>query len=237
MANIVVLDDDMDNLRHTCALVEQVAPKDAARKVYTATSPDELRSVVASIPHVDIFISDVMMPDDQPSGIDVVEQLFPASSGTQVIYVSGFLNQAMEVYRTEHLYFLLKPLDPEKLRDALQKAYAALSARAPRMLRITSDHKEHMIRANSIRYIESNLHKASVHCGATTYVTYAKLDDLQAQLPSSFSRCHRSYLVNLAYVSALDKQELRLHDGTTIPVSRQRTNDVKSDLLAFIAGQ
>lgn len=236
MATVVVLDDDAQNIRRTVELVKREASDDSAFRLFEATSIDQLLSLMLDIGHIDILISDILLGEGQPSGIDIVQRLFPASSGTQVIYVSGYLAQATEVYRTDHVYFLLKPLDPTKLRDALRKAYAALRPDPPRMLRIMSGHKDRLINPMAIRYLESNLHRVSVHCGKTVYVTYVKLDDLQALLPASFCRCHRSYVVNLAFVSSLGQSEASLFDGTTVPVSRRHARAVKRSMLAYASG-
>ena len=237
MANIVVFDDDATSLTHIHALVESCAPKGAAPTVLDVHSVSELLQIMAEGTHVDILVTDIMMPEGEPSGIEVVQRLFPPSSGTQVIYVSGSLEQATEVYRTNHLYFLLKPLDPDKLCDALKRAYASLPAKQPVMFHFTVGHKEQLVSVSSIRYLESSLHKVFVHCGKRTYETYARLDDLQSQLPEAFSRCHRSYLVNLAFVQSLTGNDLHLRDGTVIPVSRRRARQVQHDLLTFLSLQ
>jgi len=151
--------------------------------------------------------------------------------------VSGYLQQALQVYVTKHVYFLLKPIDPERLADALNRALAQLSRTRPAMLRIKVGHKEQLINASSILYLESRLHKVIVTTLAREVETYAKLDALQAQLPSTFSRCHRSCIVNLAAVRSLDENELTLHDGTRLPVSRRRMHELQHDLLTYISGR
>jgi DNA-binding LytR/AlgR family response regulator len=104
------------------------------------------------------------------------------------------------------------------------------------MLRIMSEYKDRLINPLAIRYLESNLHRVSVHCGKTVYVTYEKLGELQAQLPASFCRCHRSYVVNLAFVSSLGQSEVRLFDGTSVPVSRRHARAVRRSMLAYASG-
>ena len=237
MANIVMLDDDAASLAHTRELIETCVPADPGLTVLEARDLAEFKAILATGMHVDILVTDIMMGENQPSGIDVAGSLFPASSGTQVIYMSGYLTQATEVYQTDHVYFLLKPIDPEKLRDALRRAYEALPATRPAMLRIKTGHQERLLRASAISYLESALHKVQVHCGGQTLETYARLDDLQAQLPATFSRCHRSFLVNLAHVASLERDELLLHDGTAIPVSRRRAHQVQHDLLRHLSAQ
>ncbi|MDO5709006.1 MAG: LytTR family DNA-binding domain-containing protein, partial [Coriobacteriales bacterium] len=103
------------------------------------------------------------------------------------------------------------------------------------MLRVKAGHKDRLINISTIAYLESSLHKVIIHCRSNSFETYAKLDELQAQLPDSFTRCHRSYVVNLAFVSSLNEGELRLHDGTTLPISRRRAHQVQHDLLAYLS--
>lgn len=237
MATIAIFDDDVQSVATLRTLIQELAPLGTSNTILEATSYDELTALLDSGVHIDILIADVVMPEGEPSGVDVVERLFPPESGTQVIFVSGYLEQATEVYVTNHLYFLLKPIDPEKLSDALDKAFAALEKRRPSMLRIKVGHKERLINVSSISYLESSLHKVSVHTRTGVFETYAKLDDLQAQLPTSFTRCHRSFLVNLAYVTSVDEGELRLYDGTVVPVSRRRAKQMQRSMLAYLASR
>lgn len=237
MLAIAILDDLPSNLARTRELVEQCLPAATQASFIQASSPADLAASLASGAQIDILVADIVMPDGQPSGIDTVERLFPAGCGTQIIYVSGYLDQAPEAYRTPHVYFLLKPIDPDKLREALKRAIAALGSGRPAMLRIKTGHKDRLINVASISYIESTLHKATVHCRSGNFETYVKLDDLHAQLPGGFTRCHRSFLVNLAYVASLEDSELTLHDGTTIPVSRRRARQTQRDLLAYLSSR
>lgn len=237
MTTIVIFDDDRRSISLLRPLVEQEYPQSSPHTIIEATSLERLESILGTDVHVDILIADIVMPEGQPTGIEVVRRFFPPESGTQVIYISGYLEQAPEVYQTSHLYFLLKPIDRTKLRDALGKAHANLNRRQPPMLRVKTGHKEQLINISTISYLQSSLHKATIHCRNRNVETYARLDDLERQLPPSFSRCHRSYLVNLAFVSSLDERELRLHDGTILPVSRRRARQTQHDLLSYLSAR
>jgi len=235
MITLAILDDDPQSLSSLHSLVNQQLPEDLSFQVFPTSSQDELEALLKRGIQIDILITDVIMPEGQPSGIDVVQSLFPPECGTQIIYTSGFMEQALEVYATKHVYFLLKPIEPQKLSDALYKAIEALPRHAPSMLRIKTGYKERLINTSTITYIESRLHKATVYTHAAAYETYAKLDDIQQELPSSFTRCHRSYLVNLAFIISLNETDLVLHDGTTIPISRRHVKQVQRDMLGYLS--
>ena len=141
MITIAICDDDTHSLSCIHKLVEQALPEGLPHVIIDACGPQELHDLVCAGTQVDVLFCDVIMQEGQPTGIQMVSQLFPPESGTQVIYVSGYLQQALEVYVTKHVYFLLKPIDPERLADALNRALAQLSRTRPVMLRIKVGHK------------------------------------------------------------------------------------------------
>lgn len=237
VTTIVIFDDQPESIEELRGLLSEAIPESVPHRVLEARSLPELRSILNSDTQIDILLADIIMPEGQPSGIQVVQRLFPPESGTQIIYVSGYINQAPEVYVTDHLYFLLKPVEVAKLDHALGKALSALAHRQPTMLRIKVGHKLQLVNTARISHLESDLHKVRVHTRSQTFETYTKLDSLMPQLPSSFTRIHRSYAVNLAYVASLGENELRLHDGTILPISRRRAKAVQHDLMAYIAGR
>ena len=235
MRTLLLFDDDLQSTTRLRGLVEAYMPADVPFTILEASDLSALKRILATDIQPDILLADIVMPEGQPSGIDVVRQLFPPESGTQVIYVSGYLEMAPEVYATPHLYFLLKPVDPEKLSEALERACASLARRKPNMLRIKTGYKDRLINVSTITYLESSAHKVTVHCRGTSFETYAKLEDLLASLPRTFSRCHRSFAVNLAYVSSLDEDEVMMHDGTRSPVSRRKSRQTQRDLLIYLS--
>lgn len=234
MVHITIFDDNPQSIASLRTLVEANMPPSESCRVDCASTLEELYGFLDKGRQPDILLADIVMPEGQPSGIDIVRDIFPPESGTQVIYVSAYLAMAPEVYTTSHVYFLLKPIDPAKLSDALAKACVALKRHRPPMLRIKTGHKERLLNVATIAYLESRGRVAYVHCRGAVYTTYAKLDELLATLPPSFSRCHRSFVVNLAFVSSLDEDEAVLHDGTHVPVSRRRARQVQHDLLAYL---
>ena len=237
MISIVILDDIPQSAEDLRTQVERILPKGLPHRIITLTTLASLKAVLAAKEQIDILITDIIMPAGQPNGIDIVRSLFPQGSGTQVIYVSGYLEQSLEVYPTNHLYFLLKPVEEERLKEAIDLALSTIERQRPSMLRIKMGHKEQLINTATIVYLSSNLRKVTVHCKTNQFETYAKLDDLMPQLPECFVRCHRSYIVNLTYAVSLKEDSIQLYNGVTLPVSRRRAKEVQHALLARISGR
>jgi hypothetical protein len=57
------------------------------------------------------------------------------------------------------------------------------------------------------------------------------LSRMEAQLPKIFFRCHRSAIINIAYVDSVDKNRLLTTTRLALPVSRSRLNLLKQMLM------
>jgi DNA-binding LytR/AlgR family response regulator len=235
---IVVFDDELESSTILRQMVDGLLSQEMNYDIIEINDLSSLARFLKDGNRVDILVTDIVMPESSVDGIEVVKRLFPAESGTQVIYVSGYIDQSLEVYPSNHLYFLLKPVDEDRLREALSLALAALNRRRPTMVCIKVGRREQLINTSTITYLSSDLRKVTVNCrDATKHETYARLDELQPQLPVNSVRCHRSYIVNLAFISSLDERMLTLVDGTQIPVSRRRVKEVQRALLERISGR
>lgn len=169
----------------------------------------------------DILFLDVQLGLDGKTGIDLVGELLAPDSRTQVIYVTGYLENAPAAYHTRHTWLLSKPVDPAELDAALAKAVSELERVAWQPLVVRVKGASVKVDPSSISYVESSRRKAVIHADGRTIEAYAKLDDLERLLPSAFARCHKSFLVNMGRIEKVEASELVLLDGTRIPVSHR----------------
>ena len=193
--------------------------------ILTFQSVPDLESFQAHHGPVDICLMDVRMDDAGrfSDGIEAVSRLFPEGCGTQVIYVTGYVEYATPVYETPHVYFLLKPVQAEQLYAALGKALERLASQTGAYLPVTCGGAVRRLPVGKIIYLESNRRKVIVHMVDDTVETYAKLSDFEDQLPPNFVRSHMSFLVNMNYLEWVDGKTATLSTGIQLPVSRQRS--------------
>lgn len=135
---MAVVDDD---LRQCRILADMIADAPfSSFDILTFQSVPDLESFQAHHGPVDICLMDVRMDDDAgrfSDGIEAVSRLFPEGCGTQVIYVTGYVEYATPVYETPHVYFLLKPVQAEQLYAALGKALERLASQTGAYLPVT----------------------------------------------------------------------------------------------------
>lgn len=88
----------------------------------------------------------------------------------------------------------------------------------------------HTLLPVEILYATSNDKESIIYTGAGSFLTKYSLRELEELCPFLL-RIHRCYLVHTTYVKAIQRYDLTLHDGTILPVSRDRYMAVKKALL------
>lgn len=168
------------------------------------------------------------------TGIDVVARLHELGLTAPVVYMSGYSSCHTAVYRTSHVCYLQKPFGRAEVAEALRYAIEARERWAASPVRLRVGTSERVLQPGEIFYLESRLRRLCVHTEHEEFETYGKLGDLLRSLPAQFVRCHQSFAVNLDHVEELTAEELRLTNGSSVPVSRRWRQQVRESLFAHI---
>jgi len=186
----------------------------------------------------DLVFLDIQMP--KLSGFEVLELL--GDRAPAVIFVTAYDEYALKAFDVHAVDYLLKPVEPERLAAALERAgervgaaaadagALAAAARPPgrpleRVL-FREEGRVHVLAAERIDYVEAQDDYLMFASAGKRYRRQQTLAELESQLdPERFVRVHRSYLVNVERLSRLDLYSKDswiavLSDGTRIPVSR-----------------
>ena len=164
----------------------------------------------------DIFLINIQL--DGSSGIELGRQLMQAHSQIKIIFISGYVRYAPEVYEVPHVYFVWKPDLEVRLPQALQAA-----CRESRRSVLPLNWKGHkkFIFMDEIMYIERELRKSRIVLPECEHYVYMTLEELMERLQEQrFIRIHKSYIVNFDYIGEFCRQMVVLRDGTQLPVSR-----------------
>lgn len=175
-------------------------------------------------PGIDILISDTVLAEDdeEPTGIDLVREHVPVSGDTQIIYATEHAEYATKAYQTRHVYYLLEPIVQGELDDALSCAVHNLHAIVNRPISVRCGGKIQVVFPHRVAFVESDRRRCHIHMGDESLTTYATLDALAHELPSTFVRCHKSFLVNMRFIESVEGSVVKLFTGETLPVSQKR---------------
>ena len=90
------------------------------------------------------------------------------------------------------------------------------------------------IRKKDIIYLESEAHKILIHTLQGDRIVYDKLDSYEQRLEKTFTRVHKSYLVNMDWIYSISSKELLLKNQVKIPVSRSKYQQVKEHYFNYV---
>jgi two-component system LytT family response regulator len=235
-----------------CVLVDDEAPaRERLRDLLGQASIDvevagEAGSGKEAVPLIhetrpDVVFLDVQMP--VIDGFEVVELLVPPRP--HIVFVTAYDEHALRAFEVHALDYLTKPVRLERL-DRTLAHLAGLAAprdlsalgrlRAGGELQRLTLHgggRLHVVPVGSVRFFEAEEKSVFAALKEGKLRTDFGLDELETRLdPQRFLRIHRSYIVNAAAVRELvpwfsGTWQVKLDDGTQLPVARRRVAAVK----------
>lgn len=175
----------------------------------------------------DILLLDIEM--GAMDGVTMAKELRKSNDTVQIIFITGYSDYISEGYEVAALHYLMKPVNEEKLCLVLDRAAEKL-AKNERVLNFEVSGEMVRVPIYQIRYADVLGNYVTVH--ALTDVTVKMtLGELEKQLDERFYRVGRSALVNLTQISRVTRAEIRLNDGTAIPLPRGAYDGVNRAII------
>lgn len=202
----------------------------------TFTDPVQAVSAMAEI-KPDLVFMDIQMPD-----LNELELARLIPEDTRIIFTSAFRQYAFESYEVEALDYILKPIRYQKFLEAVSKAEKWMANRPEKSRRsafIKTEREYRNIEFDQILYVAGMKDYVLIYLASEPepIVTHITLKAIEEKLPSDmFMRVHRSYIVALDKITAIDSCGDILIDKISVPVSdsyrKEIEKHVKENLLA-----
>ena len=164
----------------------------------------------------DILLLDIEM--GAMDGVTMAKELRKSNDTVQIIFITGYSDYISEGYEVAALHYLMKPVKEEKLWSVLDRAAEKL-ARNETVLNLESGGEMVRVPIYQIRYAEVFGNYVTLHALSDVTVKMT-LGDLEKQLDERFYRAGRSVIINLTQIGRVTRTEIRLTDGTAIPLPR-----------------
>jgi len=184
---------------------------------------EALAAIPTAMP--DLVFLDVQMPECD--GFELLERLGSAPAFS-VVFVTAYHQHALRAFEVGALDYLLKPFDDRRFMQVLERVKAR--RRQPHeTLRfiVKNGNTIDIVKLADIDWIEACDYYSSLHAGGKTHMLRRSLAELEMQLQQhAFARIHRSAIVNIERVRALEiradgEYEVVLEDEQRLRLSRR----------------
>ncbi|MDT8321609.1 MAG: LytTR family DNA-binding domain-containing protein [Xanthomonadales bacterium] len=201
--NILIVDDETPARDRMRRLLEDLGDCVVAGEAGSAAAALECIGVVRP----DVVLLDISMPG--MSGMSLARVLLEGGASPAVIFCTAYQDQALQAFDVEAVDYLVKPVRPERLHQALEKARRFLGASGDRQeevfLRSTVGGNVvltplHLV----ICLLSEDKYTTVIHEQGSTVIDDS-LTELEQRFPMQFFRIHRNALVSRKHVRGLKR--------------------------------
>jgi two-component system LytT family response regulator len=204
---------------------------------------DEAANADEGINKIDTLQPDLVFLDIQMPGKTGFDMLAELERAPHVIFTTAYDEYALKAFEVNALDYLLKPIEPKRLADAMQKLHVAetkenhlvpenfnqsILTEADQVF-VKDGERCWFVKLSDIRLFESVGNYAKVFFGANKPLILKSLNALEERLdPKTFFRANRKHIVNLRMIEKIEPYFnggllLELKGGEKIEVSRRQT--------------
>lgn len=214
---VAICDDSNADRQYVLNMVDHWAAT-AGHVVHTDTfiSAENFLFHYAEESDYDILLLDIEMGD--VDGVTMAKEIRKNNDTVQIIFITGYSDYISEGYEVAALHYLIKPVKEEKLCSVLDRAAKKLS-RNEKILNFEIGGEMVRVPIHQLRYADVMGNYVTLHA-KEEYTVKMTLGELEKQLDERFYRAGRSVIVNLSAITRVTKNEIRLSDGTAIPLPR-----------------
>lgn len=225
MLKIALCDDEEEQRSALCEMVHDFAKErpELAVKLSVFSSPRDLLAV-AEEEGFHICLLDVVMPG--LTGIELGSKLRAMGSRAALVYLTVSPEYALDSYEVRAFSYLIKPVERARLFSVLEQAIQSLEKQKGSCVMVKTKGGLYRTRLDDILYVELLGRAACYHLadGSSLESVTVRGSFQEETAPlladSRFFRCGASFVVNLFYVTAVEKRFLLVDGHRQVPLPR-----------------
>ncbi|MNO34932.1 Transcriptional regulatory protein YehT [compost metagenome] len=237
MLTIFLCDDNPQMLENYEGLITEYANKNQILiTIFTFQSGESLVfHMLDSYNQADIIYLDILM--GPLNGIETAKKLRALGCKSEIIFLTVSEDYVFDAFDITPVQYLIKhQTTTERFEQILTRAIELAEAKMKEMFICESGHSYKVIPMQDISYFEIRKRVVTVYYGVEeSFEFYGKMDQLMQQLQDKkFIRVHRSYMVNLQFISKFQPHGLLLKTGEYIPIGVTYMKLVKQEFSNYI---
>lgn len=236
MLHFVILDDDAVHNTNTCKRLELIFKKnnlDACIALNTTKPSEVIDYCSKNSSRYNVYLLDVNV-QSKINGIDIAGIIREQDIKAYIVFITAYSEFVMASLKTRVFDYLIKPVYAETLEAciiSINKDFTKSSIKNVQTLSIKSGFVLHTINIEDITYLEKYGHILVAHTITGKIESSESLESIEKKLDNKlFFRCHKSYIVNISYISQIDYPNsiIYLKNGEKCIVSKRCKKELKA---------
>ncbi|MCO6173681.1 LytTR family DNA-binding domain-containing protein [Flavobacterium sp. NRK F10] len=243
----IIIEDENRAQIYLKGVLEMIAPE-----VEIVSVCDDLPSGVIAIRKYkpDLVFLDIEMP--KYNGLEIVNFFDENEMNFAIIFTTAYNQYAIQAFKTSAIDYLLKPIDPNELKAAIDRFSKKHTNPFREIIQVTEQLKKEtkiaipdgnsliMVAPSEILYLKAdNSYTQIVLLSGKKMVTSRFLKNFEESLKehSPFFRCHKSYIINTEYIVSYSKSDggtVTLQNQIEIPVSGDKVEELLALFIRVI---
>lgn len=169
----------------------------------------------------DVLLLDILMPGF--TGMETAKEIRESNEKIPIIFLTTSQEFAVESYKVHAFDYLLKPVDQNALFETLNRIYAATEVALEKSIILQTAKAIYVLSLSQIEFVEINNRTLSFHLiDGTVKSISGRLSDYEDTLLNhpEFLKVHRSYIINMDFMKALNQKSFITLTGNEVPISR-----------------
>lgn len=205
MLRVGMCDDNVEGLKIVQKFLESefiIQELDAQITIVT----DNQRKILEAIQkkEIDILFLDVDFKNGGKNGIDFAKELRDLNKDFFLIFLTGHQRYMHLSFIVKVFDYLVKPINRNIIEDLVRRLKNEFAYNKNIFLHLN---KWEAVRIDDILYIERKARKSIIVTKTDTFTSSKSLDTLLNELPISFRKSHRSYIINDSKITSIDKKK------------------------------
>ena len=185
-----------------------------------------------------ILITDIDMPD--VSGMEMARVIRDEQLDVVLIFMTAHAEYVFQSFEYATFRYIRKEFMEIELLPALQAACEKVNASRDISLAIKTQDGILAVKTRDILYYELENRKCMIYTVQNRqYETWKKISELReemGEMDNSFIQIYRGCMVNKYYVKTIKKDKIVLEDGTELPVSRRKKQEISDTMMEYWGG-
>lgn len=226
---IGICDDEVKEIENIKKIVsEYFLSQGIDSKIITFSSPQMLINEYESL---DILFLDIEMPG--LNGLDVAEEIRRDDDNVRIVFLTNHREYIQKAFTVRAYRYLYKPYRLSEILEVLNNVVKETMTVSGIYLK-KKNGERFLIKFCYIYYIEAMGDSTAVFFKDNNIVTQKTLKYWTEVVPEDFMQCHKSFIVNMYYITKLTNTNIILRNHREIPLSVRKRVIMRNKYFEYI---